>query len=159
MATETIFLIVTRYQLRNTYVNGTLLVSTYLSLQKLTPIKGFPKCLSIVSNLQNGPKIFMRASCGPNNLVRAAGRAAGRVNLKLRAACYSDLPHIIHAGYKNIICSSQRSSYNQHPLYVYFNYFNHSVGADTLVNGKFTKRGQRRSMCHLWHLSTAMHKL
>ena len=65
MTTETMFLIVTRYQLRNTYVNGTLLVSTYLCLQKLTPIKGFPKCLSIVSNLQSGPKIFMRASCGP----------------------------------------------------------------------------------------------
>ena len=42
MTTETMFLIVTRYQLRNTYVNGTLLVSTYLCLQKLTPIKGFP---------------------------------------------------------------------------------------------------------------------
>ena len=58
MTTETMFLIVTRYQLRNTYVNGTLLVSTYLCLQKLTPIKGFPKCLSIVSNLQSGPKIL-----------------------------------------------------------------------------------------------------
>ena len=68
MTTE-MFLTVTRYQLRNTYVNGTRLVSTYLCLQKLTPIKGFPKCLSIVSNLQSGPKIFMRASCGPNNLV------------------------------------------------------------------------------------------
>ena len=68
MTTETMFLIVTRYQLRNTYVNGTLLVSTYLCLQKLTPIKGFPKCslliMFIVSNLQSGPKIFMRASCG-----------------------------------------------------------------------------------------------
>ena len=64
MTTETMFLTVTRYQLRNTYVNGTLLVSTYLCLQKLTPIKGFPKCLSIVSNLQSGPKIFMRLSCG-----------------------------------------------------------------------------------------------
>ena len=42
MTTETMFLIVTRYQLRNIYVNGTLLVSTYLCLQKLTPIKGFP---------------------------------------------------------------------------------------------------------------------
>ena len=50
MTTETVFLTVTRYQLRNTYVNGTLLVSTYLCLRKLTLIKGFPKCLSIVSN-------------------------------------------------------------------------------------------------------------
>ena len=65
MTTETMFLIVTRYQLRNTYVNGTLLVSTYLCLQRLTPKKGFPKCLYIVSNLQSEPKIFMRASCGP----------------------------------------------------------------------------------------------
>ena len=65
MTTETMFLTITRYQLRNTSVNGTLLVSTYLYLQKLTPIKGFPKCLSIVSNLHGGPKIFMRASCGP----------------------------------------------------------------------------------------------
>ena len=80
MTTETMFLTVTRYQLRNTYVNGTLLISTYLCLQKLTPIKGFPKCISIVSNLQSGPKIFMRAFCGANNLV------AGRINLKLRAA-------------------------------------------------------------------------
>ena len=66
MTTETMFLTVTRYELRNTYVNGTLLVSTYLCLQKLTPIKGFPKCLSIVSDLQSGSKIFMRASCGPD---------------------------------------------------------------------------------------------
>ena len=66
MTTETMFfLTVMRCQLRNTYVNGTLLVSTYLCLQKLTPIKGFHKCLSIVGNLQIGPKIFMRASCGP----------------------------------------------------------------------------------------------
>ena len=71
ITTETMFLIVTRYQLRNTYVNGTLLVSTYLCLQKLTPIKGFPKCLSIVSNLQSGPKIFMRASCGPRLRISA----------------------------------------------------------------------------------------
>ena len=42
MATETMFLIVTRYQLRDTSINGTLLVSTYLSLQKLTPHKKIP---------------------------------------------------------------------------------------------------------------------
>ena len=75
MTTETMFLIVTRYQLRNTYVNGTLLVSTYLCLQKLTPIKGFPKCslliMIIISNLQSGPKIFMRASCGPRFKISA----------------------------------------------------------------------------------------
>ena len=66
MTTETMSLIVTGCQLIKEYLrNGTLLVSTYLCLQKLTPIKGFPKCLSIVSNLQSGPKIFMRASCGP----------------------------------------------------------------------------------------------
>ena len=82
MTTETMFLIFTRYQLRNTYVNGTLLVSTYLCLQKLTPIKGFPKCLSIVCNLQSGPKIFMRASCGLNNLVVGRG-------YKIRPACNS----------------------------------------------------------------------
>ena len=73
MTTETMFLIVTRYQLRNTYVDETLLVSTYLCLLKLTPIKGFHKCslliMFIASNLQSEPKIFMRASCGPNNLV------------------------------------------------------------------------------------------
>ena len=95
MATETMFLIVTRYQLRNTYVNGTLLVSTYLCLQKLTPIKGFLECLSIVSNLQSGPKIFMRAFCGPNNLVagflRAENLTAGR-GYKFRPACNSGDP-------------------------------------------------------------------
>ena len=58
------------------------LVSTYLCLQKLTPIKGFPKCLSIVSNLQRGPKIFMWASCGPNNSVASRG-------YKFRPACNS----------------------------------------------------------------------
>ena len=40
MTTETMFLTVTRYQFRDTYVHGTLLVSTYLCFQKLTPIKG-----------------------------------------------------------------------------------------------------------------------
>ena len=74
LITETIFLIVTRYQLRNIYVNGTLLVFTYLYLQKLIPIKGFPKCLSIVTNLQRGPKIFMRASCGPRLQISARVR-------------------------------------------------------------------------------------
>ena len=72
MKTETMFLIVTRYQLRNNYVNGTLLVSTYLCLQKLTPIKVFPNCLSIISNLQSVP----------NNLVAGRGPRAGlRVGL------------------------------------------------------------------------------
>ena len=88
MVTETMFLIATRYQLRNTYVNGTLLVSTYLCLQKLTPIKGFPKCslliLFIVSNLQSGPKIFMRASCGPRAGLRL--QISARVQLWLQVA-------------------------------------------------------------------------
>ena len=65
MAGETMFLIVMRYKLRNTYVNGILLVSTYLCLQKLTPIEGYYD----YSNLQSGPKIFMRDSCGPNNRI------------------------------------------------------------------------------------------
>ena len=29
----------------------------------------------------------------------------------------SDIHCIRHAGYKNIVCSSQRCSYNRHPLY------------------------------------------
>ena len=101
MTTETMFLTVTRYQLRNIYVNGTLLVSTYLYLQKLTPIKGFPKCLSIVSTLQIGPKIFMRASCKPNNLVAARGPGCG---YKFRLACNSELGAVImnHQGIKKL---------------------------------------------------------
>ena len=75
MITETMFLIVTRYQLRNTYVNRSLLLSTYLCLQELTPIKGFPKCISIISNLQSGPKNiyagFLRAGLTSNSGPRA----------------------------------------------------------------------------------------
>ena len=31
----------------------------------------------------------------------------------------SDIHCIRHAGYKNIVCNSQRCSYNRHPLYMY----------------------------------------
>ena len=60
MATETIFNCHEAPIKEYLRINGTSLISTYLFLQKLTPIKGFPKCSLLImfidSNLQSGQK-------------------------------------------------------------------------------------------------------
>ena len=92
------------------------LVSTYLCLQKFTPIKGFP-CLSVVSNLQSVAKIFMRDSCGPNNLVAGRGYkfrpASNSVSyiplLQIRArASEPHIPHPEAAGRERTACRGRR---------------------------------------------------